>query len=76
MDNFNTWRTSSGFAPLPEGMTTPRDMMRELGGREKRIRELAYYKWLDSGCASDKDLDFWLQAEAEYVAAEKLVHGM
>lgn len=76
MENYYTWRTNTGFAPLPEGMTTPRDIAKELGGRDQRIRELAYYKWIDAGCPSNKDLDFWLSAEADYLAAEKLVNGL
>lgn len=41
--------------------------------KENRIRELAYFKWLDSGCEENKDLEFWLQAEGEYTAAEQVV---
>jgi hypothetical protein len=47
----------------------------EIPYRENRIRELAYYKWLDAGCPDDQDMDFWLQAEMEYSAAERLIIG-
>lgn len=33
--------------------------------RERRIRERAYFIWLDEGCPPGKDLDHWLQAERE-----------
>lgn len=44
--------------------------------RDERIRELAYYKWLDDGCPEGNDIHYWLEAESEYRAAERLVMGV
>lgn len=52
----------AGFLPVPQ--------------RENRIRELAYYKWVDAGHPDNSDLDFWLQAESEFEAAERLIAGL
>jgi len=66
------------FAPFPESMLferlEPTGYQRELA-RTRRIRELAYFRWQDAGCPDTSDLDFWLQAEADYFAAERLVNG-
>ena len=33
----------------------------------EQIREAAYHKWIDAGCPSDRELEFWLEAELEWV---------
>ncbi|HLY47419.1 MAG TPA: DUF2934 domain-containing protein [Stellaceae bacterium] len=38
---------------------------------EERIRERAYEIWDHAGRPEGKELDFWLQAEAEITADEK-----
>ena len=37
-------------------------------GRETEIRERAYDKWKDAGCACSNGVEFWLQAEAQLAA--------
>mgnify|MGYP002781580895 FL=1 len=32
---------------------------------EDKIRELAYYKWLDAGCPENTGARFWDEAKAE-----------
>lgn len=32
---------------------------------EEKIKELAYYKWIDAGMPDGKDMEFWLEAEQE-----------
>ncbi len=34
----------------------------------EKIREAAYYKWEAAGCPCGDGVEFWLQAEAEFVA--------
>lgn len=43
--------------------------------KDQRIRELAYFKWQDAGKPSGDGLEFWLAAEDEYNAAERLLNG-
>ncbi len=43
--------------------------------RKNRIRELAYYKWLEAGKPNGDGLNFWTQAEAEYEAAERIINS-
>lgn len=32
-----------------------------------QIGEAAYHKWLNDGCPCHRDLEFWLEAELEWV---------
>lgn len=34
---------------------------------EDQIRNLAYYKWLDAGQPNGRDIEFWTEAEKEYL---------
>ena len=52
-------RTKSGQAGLSrQGADTQQQ-------RESRIREAAYYRYLEHGCCDGHDVDDWLEAEAE-----------
>jgi hypothetical protein len=36
--------------------------------REQIVRLLAYYKWMDAGRPASDGVEFWLEAEREYLA--------
>jgi hypothetical protein len=44
--------------------------------KQKRIEELAYYKWLEAGQPHGRDVEFWNEAQAEYEAAERFIMGL
>lgn len=44
--------------------------------KQKRIEELAYYKWLEAGQPHGRDVEFWNQATAEYETAERFIMGL
>jgi len=31
------------------------------------VEQMAYFHWLDAGCPDEGDLEFWLQAEREWI---------
>jgi hypothetical protein len=33
----------------------------------RQIQDLAYNKWLDAGCPDDCGLQFWVEAEQEWI---------
>lgn len=35
---------------------------------ENEIRLRAYFNWLDAGCPQGRDVEFWLDAEREWIA--------
>jgi len=37
----------------------------------EKIREAAYHKWESAGCPCCDGLEFWLEAEAEIIAAKE-----
>jgi hypothetical protein len=42
----------------------------ELEVCREAIRKLAFCKWLDAGCPSEGEVEFWLQAESEWIATQ------
>lgn len=35
----------------------------------RQIRDLAYFRWESAGCPQNRDLEFWTEAELEWVGA-------
>ncbi len=38
-----------------------------LDSSREAVRKMAYFKWLDAGCPSGRDLDFWAEAERQWI---------
>jgi len=41
--------------------------------REKRIREIAYEKWVEAGKPFSNGVEFWLAAEKDYESASHVI---
>ncbi len=39
----------------------------EMQVAKKEIETLAFWKWKEAGCPDDASLDFWLEAELEWM---------
>jgi hypothetical protein len=42
---------------------------------KERIKNLAYYKWQESGCPTGQDKNFWIEAENEVIGQHNVRDG-
>jgi len=40
--------------------------------KKELISKSAYFKWLDAGCPQNLDLQFWLEAEKEFIGPHEI----
>jgi hypothetical protein len=40
----------------------------QLQACKEAVRKLAYFKWLEAGCPQHSELEFWVQAERDWIA--------
>jgi hypothetical protein len=46
----------------------------ELDHAKERVRHIAYLKWHDAGCPFNGSLEFWLEAERQWIEHEYAPH--
>lgn len=48
----------------------------ELNVIRDAIRKLAYSRWLDAGCPEHAEINFWLEAEREWIGRYYVPHRL
>jgi hypothetical protein len=48
----------------------------QLEACQDEVRRMAYFRWLDAGAPAEGQLDFWLEAENEWIEFNYVPHRM
>jgi hypothetical protein len=61
---------------MPATLETLEMTPEELKSSRDAVHELAYFKWLNAGRPDGRELEFWLEAEREWIQHNYVPHRM